>query len=147
RLEWPHLNERSMASDSTKYKSTPFPTPTRLVAVDSVYFAANHQVLVLLERFFGLPYIARPGFEASEFLEERERNFADRSVALLRDDQFGLAGFFHARLFIFLIKFRPDEQGDQIGILFNRTRFPQVAQARLPTRPLLRLPVQLCNHN
>src|SRR6478736_5392224 len=100
-----------------------------------------------LKRFVRFAHIARASFEAREFFQERERNLAYRTVALLRDDQFGLASFFHTRLFVFLIEFWPDEQGDQISVLFNRTRFAEIAQPRFATRALLRLPIQLRHHN
>src|SRR6266511_2251189 len=48
-----------------------------------------------LKRLFWFAHIARPSLEAGEFFEERERNLAYRTVTLLRDDQFGLASFFH----------------------------------------------------
>ncbi len=70
-----------------------------------------------LKRLFWFAHIARPSLEAGEFFEERERNLAYRTVTLLRDDQFGLPSFFHTRLFVFLIEFWPDEQGDQISVL------------------------------
>src|SRR5437762_975807 len=73
----------------------------------------------VLERFVRLAHVAGSSLEAGEFFEEGERNLADRTVALLGDDQFGLASFFHTRLFVFLVEFWPDEQGDQISVLFD----------------------------
>src|ERR1700730_5844350 len=100
-----------------------------------------------LERPFRLAHIACASFEPGEFFEERERNLAYGSIALLGNDQFGLAGFFHTGFFVFLIELGPDEQSNQIGILLDRTRFAQIAQARFPTRALLWLAVQLRHHN
>src|SRR5205085_6280354 len=87
-----------------------------------------------LKRFVWFAHITRPSFEASELLEERELNFAHRSVPLLRDDQFGLASFFHTRLFVFLVEFWPDKQGDYLRVLLTRTRLAQIAEARFAPR-------------
>src|SRR5438105_14385351 len=67
---------------------------------------------VYLKRFFRLAHIARPSFEAGEFLQERQRNFADRTIALFRDNQFRFARFFLARILILLINFLPNEYSD-----------------------------------
>src|SRR5439155_1407803 len=65
--------------------------------------------LVSSKRFLRLAYIARTGFEMGVLLQECERNFAHRTVALLGDDQFGFAGLFHPRFFIFLVKLWPNK--------------------------------------
>ena len=39
----------------------------------------------------GLTHVARAIFETGEFFQEGEGNFADGTVALLGDDQFGFA--------------------------------------------------------
>ena len=62
-----------------------------------------------LKRFFRLAHIARASFKAGEFLQERQRNFAHRTIALFRDNQFGFAGFLRARFLILLINFRPNK--------------------------------------
>src|SRR6267143_547229 len=70
---------------------------------------ARRLQLVSLKRFFWLTYIASASFETGVLFEECERNFADRPVALLGDDQLGFAGLFHPRFFIFLVKFWPNK--------------------------------------
>ena len=81
--------------------------------------------------------LARAIFEAGELFQERQRNFAHRAVALFGDDQFGFARLFRARFFVFLVNLRPDEQSDQIRILFDGAGFAQIAQARLAASALL----------
>src|SRR2546430_4970872 len=62
-----------------------------------------------LKRFVWVAHVASPSFEAGEFLQERQRNFPDRTIALFRNNQFGFACFFRTRFFILLINFWPNE--------------------------------------
>src|SRR5207237_1914229 len=96
-----------------------------------------------LECLFRLPHIAGAILEAGEFFQEGEGNFADGTISLFGDDQFGLPRFFGAGLFVFLINFWPNEQSDQIGILFDRTGLAQIAQAWFAASRRLVLALQL----
>src|SRR5438874_12130281 len=62
-----------------------------------------------LKRFFRLAHIARASFKARELFQKSQRDFADRPIALFRNNKFGFAGFFRARLFVFLVDLRPDK--------------------------------------
>src|SRR4029450_12898716 len=42
-----------------------------------------------LKRFCGLLHLARAGLEAGELFQERQRNLADRAIALFGNDPFG----------------------------------------------------------
>ena len=77
-----------------------------------------------LKRFADVP---RAIFETGELFQERQRDLADRAVSLFRDDQLRFAGLLRAGVLIFLVNFRPDEQSNQIRILFDRARFAQIA--------------------
>ena len=50
------------------------------------------------------------------------------SIALLGDDDFGLAGIL-ARFVAAMVVFLAVHEHDHVGILFDRSRFAQVAQA------------------
>src|SRR5437870_368545 len=65
--------------------------------------ARNQRREVALKRLFGLGHVAGTIFETGEFFEERERDFADGTVALFCDNEFRFAGFFGARFFVFFI--------------------------------------------
>ena len=77
-----------------------------------------------------LAHVARAIFEAGEFLQEGQRDFADRPVALLGNDQFRFALLLRPRFLVFLVNLRPNEQAHQIGVLFDRSGFAQIAQSR-----------------
>src|SRR6266550_2251547 len=94
-----------------------------------------------------LAHIARPSFEACELLQERERNLANRTIALFRDNKFGFACFFRACLFVLLVDFRPDKQPDQVRVLFDRAGFAQIAQSGFTARALLWLSIQLRHYD
>jgi hypothetical protein len=67
--------------------------------------------------------------EAREFLEKRQRHIADGAVALLGDDERGLAFgllFFIVALGVILLT---DQEADEIGVLLDAAGFPQIAQA------------------
>ena len=80
-------------------------------------------------------------FKPGEFFQEGEGDVADGPVALLGDDELGFAGFFGAGFFVFFVDFRPNEQSNQVGVLFDRAGFAQVAQARFAAGTRFRLPV------
>ncbi len=71
--------------------------------------------------------VPRAIFEPRELLQERQRDFSHRSVTLLRDNQLGFASLLRAGIFVFLVNLRPDEQPNQIRVLFDRARFTQIA--------------------
>src|ERR1700730_1365129 len=100
-----------------------------------------------LKRFFGLAHVSRAIFETREFFEEGERNFADWTISLLCDDQFGFTGFFGARFFVFFVNLRTHEQPDEISVLFDRSGLTQIAQTRFAAGSGFRLSIQLGDHD
>ena len=81
----------------------------------------------MLER---LALLARPVFEAGEFLAEGEGHVTGRAVALLGDDE---VGFAFRLVFLFLsvgVILLPNEQADDIGVLLDAARLAQIAQTR-----------------
>ncbi len=66
--------------------------------------------------------------EAKKVFRKDQRDGADGAVALLGDDEFGLAMAGFKFLLVFGIVFLAPEESDEIGVLFNGTRFVQITQ-------------------
>src|SRR5258706_15073840 len=82
--------------------------------------------------------------KSSELTQETQRYVANRSVALLGDDQIGETAQVFA---IPLVHFLTENKGDQIRVLFDRSRIAQIAQLRFVVADAgLRRTAQLRQH-
>ena len=64
--------------------------------------------------------------EAGELLEKDQWNLAYRPVALFCDDQLSFSGHLLFSVFVHLVILCADKKSDDICVLFDRTRLPQV---------------------
>src|SRR5262249_44734525 len=85
--------------------------------------------------------------EAGELAGRCELDDADRTVALLADDELGHAVSISMRLPLLGVHVFPVDEHDHVGILLERTRFPQVRELRAVVRARLGCAAELGEHD
>lgn len=81
--------------------------------------------------------------EASVLTFPEQIDFADRTIALFGDDDLSLAGVLGGGFTAMIVLFAMDEHHD-VRILFDRSRFPEVAESRRVVLPFFGLSIELC---
>ena len=80
--------------------------------------------------------------EARVLTFPKKIDFTDGTIALLGDDDLSLSGVLCGSFATMIILFAVDEHHD-VGILFDRSRFPEVAEPRRVVLPFLGLSIEL----
>src|SRR5437763_12313068 len=112
------VNERSFSRDAKT--NTRDACATRAVALlRKVQASSLRSPETFLKRLLWLAHVPCAIFEAGEFFQEGEGNFADRSVALFRDNQFCFTFLLCARFLVFFVNFWTDQQTDQVCVLLD----------------------------
>src|SRR5262245_6592539 len=76
----------------------------------------------------------REVLEAGELADERQLDDTGRTVALLGDDQLGYAFCTGRRLTLVAVHVLAVDEGDDVGVLFERARLAEVGQLRTMIR-------------